>query len=120
MPVNSSSDLPRLSVDRRRMARFPVSRPIIGHVVEVGQSVTLQDISAGGFSAMAAVTLTPGTAYECRFVLPSESIAVHARLAYSMRVSGTQTSAYLLGFEFVQTGRDDGAVAALIEVATGR
>ena len=94
-------------------------RPVVGHIVEVGQSATLQDISAGGFSAMAAVRLTLGAVYHVQFVLPPTTVDVRARLPYAMRVSGKQTSAHLLGFEFAEAAPDEPAIAELIRQATG-
>jgi hypothetical protein len=118
MSTETSKLPPGVPVDRRRMVRLPVARSLVAHVVEVGQSVTLQDISAGGFSAMAAVKLTLGAAYEFRFVLTARNVAVHARLAYAMRISGQHHSVHLMGFEFVETERDEAAIAALIAQAT--
>jgi hypothetical protein len=86
--------------------------------VDVGQAATLQDISAGGFSAMTAVRLSLGSVYRVQFVLPSRTVDVRARLAYAMRISGKQMSAHLLGFEFAEAVPDEASIAELIRQAT--
>jgi hypothetical protein len=99
--------------------RRPAVQPITGHVLPLNQPVTLHDISAGGFSVLAAINLTLGAAYEFRFDLQPLPVVVTARLAYAMRMSGGQeAAAYLLGFEFVGARRDQATITALIAQAT--
>jgi c-di-GMP-binding flagellar brake protein YcgR len=99
--------------------RWPVQQPIVGHALPIDQPVTLHDISAGGFSVLAAVNLTLGGAYTFRFALQPHPVVVTARLAYAVRVSGSQeTPAYLLGFEFTEAQRDEAAITSLVAEAT--
>jgi hypothetical protein len=105
-------------VERRRLIRLPVVRPVTGFAISLNEPVALQDISGGGFSVLAAFELKPGTAYEFQFPVPPHPVVVEARLVYAMRVSGNQASAYWLGLEFVDSQRDQTAIAALIAYAT--
>jgi hypothetical protein len=63
----------------------------------------LQDISAGGFSAVAILNLTHRAVYDVRFNLYPQIVVLRARL---------------LGFEFVDTRWHQTGIAALIVEAT--
>lgn len=105
-------------VERRRMVRLPVVRPVTGYAISLNEPVSLQDVSAGGFSVLAAITLATGTVCEFQFPVPPHPVVVEARLVYSMHVSGNQASAYWLGLEFVDPQRDETAITALVAYAT--
>jgi hypothetical protein len=91
----------------------------MGHVLPLDLRVLLQDISAGGFAAVATIHLTDRVAYDVRFTIQPHTAVVRARLAYAMRLSRDPESGYILGFEFVDAKRDEAPIAALIAEAMG-
>ena len=112
-------DVPRVSLaEQRRLVRLPVVRPIIGHALPMNLPVLLRDISAGGFSGIATITLTPKVVYDFRFAIHPRTLVLRARVAHAMRVSGGPNAGYLLGFAFVDTKWDQAAIEALIAEAT--
>ena len=97
-----------------RPSGLPAVRPIIGHVLPWQLPVLLQDISADGFSAVAAINLEPGVTYHLRFAIHPHTVVLRARLAHGMRTGGDQDPGYLLRFEFADTEWDKAAIAMLI------
>jgi hypothetical protein len=86
--------------------------------VAVNLPLMLHDINAGGFAAVATDKLTRGAAYDLRFALYPETIALKARLVHATRTRGDQGTGYLLGFEFVDATLDKPAIDTLIAAAT--
>jgi hypothetical protein len=103
---------------RPRIGRLPVVRSLVGHALPMHLPVLLQDISAGGFSAVAIISLTPGDTYYLQFALHPQTIVLRARLTQATRISGDQDPGYLLSFDFADTEWDKPAIETLIAEAT--
>jgi hypothetical protein len=112
----SASPLPFQS--RRRHPRVEVLGEIEGRRVPLDISITMRDLSQGGFSAESSTPFPPGTSHHFRFTAPAhgsevsvEATAVHCRLASASPDGGVT---YVTGFEFHSDAATDKAVATLI------
>ncbi|HEX7795225.1 MAG TPA: PilZ domain-containing protein [Vicinamibacterales bacterium] len=104
--------------NRRRSPRIPVSGRITCEMVALHVSVTLVNISAGGFFVRSPIKCAVGDVQRFQFTVDGEHRAIfvlRGRAVHCVPVVIDDTTAYLMGFEFVEPIFQH-AIAHLIDV----
>jgi hypothetical protein len=96
---------PALYPERRRHTRVDVVLPVRGELTGLNGSVTLLNVSAGGFLIQGNVSLPVGVDHEFRFTADGhEPVVVTGRITHVVRVARGTRVEYAMGARFADTG----------------
>jgi Tfp pilus assembly protein PilZ len=88
--------------ERRRYPRIEILGRVHGSVRPLNVSITLLNLSLGGFLMQTPMQYHIGETHEFQFTMAEQNpVVVRARIAHAMRVTVQHDPLYLFGLEFV-------------------
>lgn len=102
------------NIERRQYPRLEILGRIKGVVRPLDVSITLLNLSLGGFLMQTPMEYHVGEIHEFQFTMDDkEPLIVRARIAHAMRATVDHEPVYLFGLEFVD--RDTRAAAEPVQ-----
>jgi hypothetical protein len=97
------------TTERRRYPRIEILGRVKGVVRPLDVSITLLNLSLGGFLMQTPIEYRVGEIHEFQFTMvEKEPLIVRARIAHAMRATVDHKPLYLFGLEFVDRATPTG------------